>query len=372
MKTTRNTDILSTLATMTESFPLSQTAITATQNGSLTVSADAPVPRLEPDMIIVKNAAVSINPVDTKLEGPYSTPGAIAGCDFAGTVVAIGSQVTHDVRIGDRVCGAIMGMNPLEPAVGAFASYVGAPGDLVLTLPPSMSFATAAALPTVCATAGLALFRSLGLQATPRKPADKPFPVLVYGGSTATGTTAIQLLRLSGLDPIVTCSPRNFDLVKSYGAVAVFDYRSPTCAADIRAATRNSLRYALDCITVPESIKLCYAAIGRAGGKYTALDPYPDAIAKTRRAVIADWVLGPTMLGKEIAWPAPHGRPGSAEMRAFGKEWFGVVQGLMHEGKIRNHPLKVMDGAGFGDVLRGMEVVKRGEVSGVKLVFELV
>lgn len=351
--------------------PTRQTAIVATHNGSLTVSGDVSVPRLDPEMILVQNAAVSINPVDTKLEGPYSTPGAIAGCDFAGTVLAVGSRVTHNVQVGDRVCGAIMGMNPLEPAIGAFASYVGAPGDLVLTLPRNMTFAAAAALPTVCATAGLALYRSLGLPATPRNPAQKPFPVLVYGGSTATGTTAIQLLKLSGLDPIVTCSPRNFTLVQSYGAVAAFDYRSPTCVADIRAATNNSLRYALDCITSQDSIQLCYAAIGRAGGKYTSLDPYPEAVAKTRRVVVADWVLGPTMLGKDIAWPAPHGRPGSPELRTFGEEWFGVVQGLMDEGKIRNHPLQVMAG-GFEDVLRGMARVKAGTVSGVKLVYNLV
>lgn len=353
------------------SLPATQTAITATLDGSLAVSVDAPVPTLRPDMIIVKNAAVSINPVDTKLDGPYSTPGAIAGCDFAGTIVAVGSAVTHDVRVGDRVCGAVMGMNPLEPSVGAFATYVGAQGDLVLTIPHRMSFATAAALPTVFATAGLALFRSLGLEATPSKPAEKPFPVLVYGGSTATGTTAIQLLKLSGLHPVVTCSPRNFELVKSYGAVAAFDYRSPTCAADIRALTKNSLRHALDCITGPESIQCCYAAIGRAGGKYTALDPYPDAVAKTRRAVVADWILGPTMLGKDIAWPAPHAIKGSPELRDFGEAWLQVVQGLLDEGQVRGHPLQVLEG-GFQDVLRGMETVKAGKLSGQKLAYNLV
>lgn len=46
--------------------------------------------------------------------------------------------------------------------------------------------------------------------------------MLVYGGSTATGTIATQLLELSGYDPIATCSPRNFDLVRSRGASAVF------------------------------------------------------------------------------------------------------------------------------------------------------
>lgn len=48
--------------------------------------------------------------------------------------------MTHDVRISDHVCGA-MGINPLEPAVGEFTSYVVTPGDLTLTLPPAIGFA---------------------------------------------------------------------------------------------------------------------------------------------------------------------------------------------------------------------------------------
>ncbi|KAK0701173.1 chaperonin 10-like protein, partial [Apiosordaria backusii] len=85
------------------------------------LSHNVPVPSLGDDMILVKTAAVSVNPVDTKMVGGYVTPGSIAGCDFAGKVVAIGSAV-KSIAIGDRVCGAVMGMNPLQPDVGAFAN----------------------------------------------------------------------------------------------------------------------------------------------------------------------------------------------------------------------------------------------------------
>lgn len=353
------------------SLPPTQTAVTARQDGSLATSDYALMPSLEADMIIVKNAAVSINPVDTKLQGPYSTPGAIAGCDFAGTVVGIGPAVSRNLQIGDRVCGTVMGMNPQKPAVGAFATYVGAPGDLTLSIPSNVTFESAAAFGTVFATAGLALFKSLGLRATPSHPAKKPFPVLVYGGSTATGTAAIQLLRLSHLEPIVTCSPHNFNLVKSYGAVEAFDFRSPTCATDIRHFTKNSLCYALDCITGQKSIQLCYAAIGRAGGKYTSLDPYPETVAKTRKVIVADWVMGPTLIGEDITWPPPHDFKGSKELREFGEDWFKVLQGLLDEGKITTHPLNIMSGT-LEDVLVGMETVKAGNVSAKKLVYRLV
>lgn len=352
------------------SLPSTQAAIVAVQGGSLVVSNEAPVANLDPDMIIVQNAAVSVNPVDTKVAGSYSTPGAISGCDFAGTVVAVGSAVKRKIRVDDRVCGTVMGMNPLEPAIGSFATYVGAPGDLTLTLPANVTFETGCALGTAFATAGLALFHSLGLPGTPRQPAAKRIPVLVYGGSTATGTAAIQLLNLSGLDPIVTCSPRSFDLVRSYGAVEAFDYRSPDCAARIRAHTKNCLRYALDCITNLDSTKTCYGALGRAGGKYTALDPFPEAIAQTRKVVKADWVMGPVMIGKDIRWPPPHRFEGSKELRDFGEEWFRVLQGLLDEGRIRSHPLNVC-GGGLEGVLGGLERVRAGKVTGEKLVYSL-
>lgn len=79
----------------------------------------------------------------------------------------------------------------------------------------------------------------------------------------------------SGFSPVVTCSPRSFDLVKSLGAIEAFDYQSPTCGIDIQTYTSNSLQYAMDCITNTRSMSTCYAAIGRSGGKYVSLDPFP-------------------------------------------------------------------------------------------------
>ncbi|PVH70213.1 putative zinc-binding dehydrogenase family oxidoreductase [Cadophora sp. DSE1049] len=349
------------------SLPKTQSAIIANDVGAFIVSSTVQIPPLGDGMILVKNAAVALNPVDTKMEGGYVAPGAILGCDFAGTVVAVGHAV-QTLKVGDRISGVVMGMNSLQPTIGAFANYVGAQADLVLKIPDKMSFAEASTLGTVFNTSSLALFKSLALPHSPESPATKPYPVLVYGGSTATGIAAIQLLRLSGLDPIAVCSPHSFPFVKSYGATSVFDYNSPACAANIRALTRQSLRYALDCITSQDSMKLCYAAIGRTGGKYTALDPYPEPIAKTRKVVVPDWVLGSTLLGTDIPWPAPHGRKGSAELKEYGVALTVMLQNLLREGKIRPHPRKVIRGE-FADVLKGLETVKSGKMRGEKLVY---
>ena len=172
------------------------------------------------------------------------------------------------LKLGDRVAGGADGMEALRPQSGAFAEYVTVDGGMTLKLPDEMSFEVGAGMPLRIATSAMALFHSLQLPSSLlEKPAEEPFDVLVYGGATSTGTMAIQLLKRCGLRVITTCSPRNFDLVRSYGADECFDYNSPTCGADIRAFTDNALDYALDCITEESTMKICYQALGRCGGK---------------------------------------------------------------------------------------------------------
>lgn len=173
-----------------------QTAIVMRDDGKLGLSHMALVPPLRPDMVLVRTRAVALNPTDHKMADNFSTPGAISGCDFAGDVVAIGSNVTRPLSVGDRVAGGVYGSNPLDLTSGAFAQYVGATADILVRIPDGWSYEEAAAIGGAGpATIAIALYDSLGLKATPANPAEKPFPVLVYGGSTATGTMAIQILR---------------------------------------------------------------------------------------------------------------------------------------------------------------------------------
>lgn len=133
-----------------------------------------------------------------------------------------------------------------------------------------------------------------------------------------------------------------------------------------RNYTKNNLGFALDCITTVESTTICYAALGRGGGRYTALDPFSEHAA-TRKAIKADWVLGPSIFGEEITWPAPYAREGSPELVDFATNFFAMLQKLLDESKIRNHPLRVMEGD-LGTVLEGMELLKSGTISGEKVV----
>lgn len=133
-----------------------------------------------------------------------------------------------------------------------------------------------------------------------------------------------------------------------------------------RTYTKNNLSYALDCVTNVESTAVCFQAIGRAGGRYISLNPFPEHAA-TRKMVTTDWTLGPTIFGEGSTWPAPYGREGSDKERRFGEELWRVASRLVEEGKLRHHPLRVMLG-GFEQIKQGMEIVGSGQVSGEKIV----
>lgn len=372
--------------------PATQRAITQDEHGQPQIVAGVAVSPLLRGTVLVKTAAVALNPSDHKMGASFPTPGAIIGMDFAGTVVSVAERdgAQKGIAVGDVVCGAVQGSNPAAPENGAFAEYVRAPADLLLRVPirnqvddnggdtdinsPAVSnscIQAAATLGTALATCLLALWDSdaLGLAATPDSPdpAQPPVPVLVYGASTATGTMAVQLLRLSGLDPVATCSPHNFELVRSRGAGAVFDYAAEDVAAAIREHTGGRLRYALDCIGDAESVACCYGAIQRAGGRYAALEHVDEELLRRRRAVKASFVMAPEAYGDEVKLPGAYGRPARAEKRQLAVRFFAIFQKLLDEGKLETHPVEMLQ-SGLEGVIKGLSMLKTGAVSGKKLV----
>lgn len=155
-----------------------------------------------------------------------SSAGALIGNDFAGTVVALGPGVTR-YSVGDRIAGIAPGNINQSPDGGAFAEFVLGDVGLSFRIPDAMGFEDAATLGTAITTIGQSLYQSLQLPwpATPA-PAEEAGAVLVYGGSSAMGTLAVQYAKLSGCKVISTASPANFALVKAMGADEVFDYVS--------------------------------------------------------------------------------------------------------------------------------------------------
>ncbi|KAJ5634293.1 hypothetical protein N7528_002135 [Penicillium herquei] len=351
------------------SIPTSQTAIIQHEAGVLKITPEMPIPKIGPQYMLVKIIAVALNPCDHKMPLRFPTPGLWDGCDFSGTVVAIGSEVAKKGRfhLGDRVFGAVQGSNQADPESGAYCEYVRAEPDFTFHIPDEMSFTSAAAISgTGIATLGVALYWSLQLQGTLDQPATNPEYVLVYGGSSTTGLLAIQMVKLSGYKVITTCSERNFDLVKSYGADLVFDYNSPTCAQDIRTAAKNTLRYILDPFAEARTVRLCQEAMGRTGGRYCALEQYQESLC-TRKAIKHELVMGGAITGRGVRLPEPYGIPPRPEIGEWARSWYQSLQKLISAGKIKPAPVEIITGR-FEGIMNGLERLRKGEVSGKKLI----
>lgn len=158
--------------------------------------------------------------------------------------------------------------------------------------------------------------------------------------------------------------------MKSYGASAAFDYASAGGADAVRAHTNNRLRYALDCITDAESVAFCYTALGRAGGRFSCLELCPENL-QTRKAVKTDFVLALEIFGLKVDLSDGYARDANPKKYEAGVRWFQMFQKVLGEGKIRTHPVRLLDG-GFEGILEGLKVLKRGDVSGQKIVVRLV
>lgn len=168
---------------------------------------------------------------------------------------------------------------------------------------------------------------------------------------------------------ITTCSPRNFELVRSYGADIVFDYNSPTCVQDIRRATKNGLRYVLDPFGEARTLRLCQEAIGRTGGQYCALEQYQVHLC-SRKTVKHELVMGGAISGKGVELPEPYGIPPKPEIGVWARPWYRTVQTLIDTGKLKPCPIEMIPGR-FQGIMKGLEMLKKGTVSGKKLIVSL-
>lgn len=182
---------------MEANIPVSQTIIRQHAGGALKITPGSPIPEIEGHHVLVRTHAVGLNPCDFKMPLRFPTPGLWNGCDFSGTVAAVGSDVTR-FKIGDAVFGAVHGSDQRDPQSGAYAEYLKAEADYIFKTPPGMGHEAAAAMyGTGIATIAMAVY-SLGIAgdlgvADVGKASET---VLVFGGSSTVGLMAIQILKL--------------------------------------------------------------------------------------------------------------------------------------------------------------------------------
>ncbi|KAK3689260.1 putative zinc binding dehydrogenase [Podospora appendiculata] len=360
---------------------------------SLAVSHLVPIPGLpSANHVLVQVLAVALNPTDFKMVTYFPQPGTNLpiGCDFCGVVKDGSETALASFPRGTRVCGGLFpyGHHDAEGGEatdggrlisGAFAEWLCADAKQLLRVPDQMDDLQGAAIGGICwGTCVLALFadpEALALEGRPSKPDEKNRPVVVYGGATATGTMACQLLKLSGYLPIAVTSPASAPLARAYGAVGVASYTSPTCAETLRSLSPNGapIRHVLDCITTQESTAISFAAMGRAGGRYACLEGVKDDW-RTRRAIRVKEVMGFEGFGHEVALAGDktYSRKANLELYDRANGWAVEMQAALDQGLIKCHPVREMEGDGQGGwvnaVVRGLEMLQRGEVRGQKLV----
>ncbi|PHH92957.1 hypothetical protein CDD83_3115 [Cordyceps sp. RAO-2017] len=294
--------------------------------------------------------------------------GNTVGCDFCGIVDEAGPSSVHPP--GVRVCGADFPYRPGNPYNGAFAQYAVVDSRHALRVPDGMSDVQAAALGAIgWGTAALAIADTgaLNLPGLPSSPAVEPIPVLVYGGATATGIMAIQMLKLSGYVPIAVCSPQSAPLVMSHGAAGTTSYTSATPADDIKKiAGGRPIKHALDCITDAESASTCFAVLARVGGRYACLEAIPDAWV-TRRAVKIKVVMGFEGQNFDVELGHPvYSRKANPALHAIVTGWAKELQSLLHKRQITTQPIQEV-GGGFEGAIKALEMSHKAVLYGNRL-----
>ncbi len=207
--------------------PNSMTAIVAREPGGpeVLIPVERPVPEPGPGEVLIEVAAAGVNRPDVlQRQGLYPPPkGAsdILGMEVAGTVVALGSGVTR-FRLGDAVCALV--------SSGGYAEYCAAPEMASLPVPRGLAVVESAALPEAVFTVWHNVFERATL-----KPGEW---LLVHGGASGIGTTAIQMATALGAKVMVTVgSAWKVKSCEALGAVRAINYHEEDFVAVVRETT---------------------------------------------------------------------------------------------------------------------------------------
>jgi putative PIG3 family NAD(P)H quinone oxidoreductase len=185
---------------------------------------ERPQPSLRSGEILIRVEAAGVNRPDImQRQGKYPPPpeaSDIPGLEVAGIVVDANDASRW--KAGDRVCALVAG--------GGYAEYCAAPGPQCLPIPDGLDSVTAAALPETFFTVWTNLFQRGHLQEAER--------VLIHGGTSGIGSTAIQLARAFGASAYATAgSDRKCDECRRLGAVEAINYRTRDFVEAVRELT---------------------------------------------------------------------------------------------------------------------------------------
>jgi NADPH2:quinone reductase len=207
--------------------PKSMTVIEAREAGGpeVLVAGERPVPTPGPGEVLIEVAAAGINRPDAlQRQGLYPPPkGAsdLLGLEVAGQVVALGQDATR-FKQGDEVCALVNG--------GGYAEFCVAPEATTLPVPDGLTLEEAAALPETVFTVWHNVFERAALK--------QGEWLLVHGGGSGIGTTAIQLASALGAKVMATVgSAAKVKDCEALGAIRAINYREEDYVEAVREIT---------------------------------------------------------------------------------------------------------------------------------------
>jgi NADPH2:quinone reductase len=189
--------------------------------------AERPDPVPAAGEVLIDVAAAGVNRPDVLQRlGKYPPPpGAsdLPGLEVAGTIAALGDGVTG-WSIGDQVCALLAG--------GGYAERAAVPQEQCLPVPKGLGMTEAAGIPETFFTVWTNVFQRGKLKAGES--------ILVHGGTSGIGTTAIQLARAFGAEVLTTAgSDDKCEAARKLGAAKAFNYRTADWVAEAKAATNG-------------------------------------------------------------------------------------------------------------------------------------
>jgi putative PIG3 family NAD(P)H quinone oxidoreductase len=255
------------------------------------VPVERPMPAVAAGDVLIKVAAAGVNRPDVmQRQGAYPPPpGAsdIPGLEIAGEIVAVAEDVTA-WRPGDRVCALVSG--------GGYAEYCSAPAPQCLPVPASLDLVRAAAIPETFFTVWTNVFERGRLVAGES--------MLIHGGSSGIGVTAIQLARSFGARVFATAgSDEKCKACEALGAHLAINYRTADFVAAVREATGGAgvnvvldmvggeyLQRNLDCLSMDGRL----VQIGQLGGWKAHINMTPVLVKRL-------WITGSTLRARSVA-----------------------------------------------------------------------
>jgi NADPH:quinone reductase len=218
------------------------------------VPAQGPLPALKPGEVLIEVAYAGVNRPDClQRSGAYPPPAdasPIVGLEVAGRIVALAEDVAQ-WKIGDEVCALTPG--------GGYAEYCATPAGFCLPLPPGLSAREAACVPENFFTVWYNLFDRIHFAAGES--------VLIHGGTSGIGLTAIQLCKAHGATVFATAgSDEKVAFCRTMGADHAINYRTQDFSSEVwKVTSKKGVNVILDMVGgdyVDRNLR-CLAADGR-------------------------------------------------------------------------------------------------------------